>query len=127
MKPMKTGGFLQGIYETSATAREMVGTKMEDLRGNVYRYSKAGATALSPGKLTVSADMDTDVENCVVSAAAAIGSKTIEVTVTSTTIAEDYFRGGDLIVNDATGEGHIYPIVHSTAVAAGTADRKSVV
>ena len=120
MKPEKQHGFLQDIYAISATAKEMVGTMRRDLRGNVYRYGQAGATALAAGKLAVSADMDTDVENCVLAEAAAAGSKTVKVTVTSTTVAEDYFRGGDLIFNDATPEGHRYLILHSSAVTAGT-------
>ncbi len=121
MKPKKTSGWLQGLYEISSTAKEMVGTLREDLWGNKYRYGQAGATALAAGKLAVAADMDTDVENCAVSAAAAVGSKTVSLTVTSTTIAEDKFRGGFLVINDAAGEGHRYTILHSTAVAAGTA------
>jgi len=119
-KKLSTGPWSQGIYEISSTATEVVGTMREDFKGNIWRYAKAGATALAPGKLTVSADMDTDVENCAVAAAAAVGSTEISITVTSTTVAEDYFRGGDLIINDAAGEGHVYEILHSTAVAAGT-------
>ena len=120
-KPFKEGGWLQGLYEISSTEKEMVGTLRMDLWGNKYRYAKAGATALAAGKLTVAADMDTDVENEDVASNAAIGDRTVHLTITSTTIAENYFRGGVLIVNDATGEGHRYPIIYSSAVSAGTA------
>lgn len=120
MKPEKNTSWLQGLYTISSTEKEIVGTVRRDLWGNVYRYAKAGATALAAGKLTVAADADTDVQNCVAAAAVAIGGKTVTLTVTSTTVAENYFRGGSLQVNDATGEGHRYPVLYSSAVAAGT-------
>ena len=120
MRPLKQGGWAQGIYETSPTEKEMVGTLRLDLWGNKYRYAQAGGTALDPGKLMVAADMDEDVENCAVSAAVAVGETQVTLTVTSTTVAENKFRGGNLIINDAAGEGHRYPIVFSSAVSAGT-------
>ena len=123
MKPKKTvsGPWNQGIYDISAEATEIVGTVREDLRGNKYAYSRAGAANLAVAIATVAADLDTDVLDCNMAAAAAIGDTTVDITVTSTTVAKDYFRGGDFLVNDGTGEGHRYMIIHSSAVAAGTA------
>ena len=120
MRPLKQGGWAQGIYETSPTEKEMVGTLRLDLWGNKYRYAQAGGTALNPGKLMVAADMDTDVENCKVAEAVAVGETQVSLTVTSTTVAANKFRGGNLIINDAAGEGHRYPIVFSSAVSSGT-------
>lgn len=121
MKPLKQGGWAQGLYVTSSTAKEMVGTLRFDLWGNKYRYAQAGSVAIEPGKLMVAADMDTDVENESVTSAVAVGETQVDLTITSTTVAEDKFRGGNLIINDADGEGHRYPIAHSSAVSAGTA------
>lgn len=120
MKPRKTDGWLQGIYEISATAKEEVGAVREDLCGRKFRYAKAGATALTPGKMTVAATLNADWVN-ETPAAAAVGAKTVAIThvaVGTDTLPEDYFKGGQLHVNDATGEGHWYPITHSTAVTA---------
>lgn len=120
MKPMKTDGFLQGLYQISATAKEIVGTLRIDAMGRKYRYAKAGGTALTPGKMTVAAQLNADWVN-ETPAAAAIGSKIVAIThvaVGADVLAEDYFRGGQLHVNDATGEGHWYPITHSTEVTA---------
>ena len=121
MKPMKKGGWAQSIYQTSSTEKEMVGTYRCDLWGNAYHYAKAGAANLAAGKLTAAAAQDTDFENESVASATPVGSLTVDITVTSTTVAENYFRGGTLQVNDAAGEGFTYPILYSTAITAGTA------
>lgn len=121
MKPEKLGGFLQGLYEISATAKEDVGTIRRDLYGNTYRYAKAGGTALAPGKNTTAPATNADWENIAVAAAVAVGGKTITATnvaVGSDALAADYFKGGQLQVNDAAGEGHWYRIVSSSVITA---------
>lgn len=123
MKPMKTGGWLQGLYEISATAREEVGTLRRDLYGNAYRYAKAGGTALSPGKATTSPAANADWQDIAVAAAVAVGGKQVTLTNTAVgvdTLAADYFKGGQLQINDAAGEGHWYRIVSSTALTAAS-------
>lgn len=115
------GPWKQGLYEISSEATEMVGTKREEIDGNCYRYSQAGATALDPSKNTTSPATNADWENIAVAAAVAIGGK--QVTLTNTAVGADvlpadYFRGGQLQINDAAGEGHWYRIVHSSALTA---------
>ena len=117
MKPEKLGGWLQGLYATSSTAREIVGTMREDLWGNRYAYAKAGTTGLAASKMTISTadDVDWVSEACT---AQAIGDKVLTQTITcyDAAIAKDYFAGGQFILTDGTAEGLRYTIVSSSAV-----------
>lgn len=75
--------------------------------GRMYRYSLAGASNLAPGKLTVNADVDSNVVNKTVAASAAIGATSVVVDVAGT-VVQNAYAGGYLTVNDATGEGISY-------------------
>lgn len=119
--PQKMGAWNQGLYEISATAKEIVGTKREDMFGNIYRYAKAGATALSPGKMTTAPQLNADWTNESVTTAVAVGGTQVTIThvaVGADVLAADYFKGGQLHINDAAGEGHWYRILSSTAMTA---------
>jgi len=118
-KPEKRSGFSQGIMQTSSTAKENVGTRRTLADGRVFYYAKAGASALSAGKMSQAAAVAAAVTNKTATAAS-IGDTMLTLTITSATYAEDYFKGGFLHINDATGEGYQYPIIASTAVAAST-------
>jgi len=120
-QPSKDCGFLQELYAISAVKMEDVGTLRKDKFGNSYRYSKAGATALAPGKNTTSPATNADWENIAVAAAVAVGGKIVTVTnvaVGADVLAENYFRGGQLQINDAAGEGHWYRIESSSEITA---------
>lgn len=115
------GPWKQGLYEISATATEIVGTIREDQFGRKFRYAKAGATALDPGKQTTSPLLNADWTNESVTAAVAVGGTSVTIThvaVGTDTLPADYFRGGQLHINDADGEGTWYHILHSTAMTA---------
>jgi len=115
------GPWKQGLYDISETATEFVGTLREDMFGNKYRYAKAGGTALSPGKNTTRAATNADWENIAVAAAVAVGGKVVTATnvaVGTDVLPADYFKGGQLQVNDAAGEGHWYRILYSSALTA---------
>ena len=120
MKPKKSviGPWNQGLYETSATATEIVGTVREDLWGNKYAYARAGATGLAASKMTVSTadDVDWVSEECT---AQAVGDIVLSQTIVAfgSAIAQDYFAGGQFILTDGTAEGIRYTIVSSSAVA----------
>ncbi len=123
MKPKKStlGPWNQGLYEISSTAREIVGTMREDHAGRVYRYARAGATALAPAKNTTAAALNADWVNESVTAQVLVGGTQVSIThgaVDADVLDEDHFRGGQLHINDADGEAHWYPIVYSTAVTA---------
>ena len=118
-RPFKKAGFRQGVYQISSTAKETLGTLRILADGRKFRYAKAGATALSPGKMSVAADVAAAVLNKACPATA-VGETVLTLTTASATYAEDYFKGGAMHINDEAGEGHAYPIVGSSAVSAGT-------
>lgn len=99
--------------ETDATQQHDLGTKYEDEFGNIYRYTKAGATALDPGKLVVNADSDADGTNKTVARTYAAGVTAVIVDAGGA-VAADAFRDGTFTVNDATGEGFTCVVAGNT-------------
>lgn len=121
-RPFKKAGFQQGIYQTSSTAKETLGTLRILQDGRKFRYAKAGANNLSAGKVGVAAAIEGDAMNESITAAVSVGEKVISLTLGgSLSYDEDYFKGGFLQINDAAGEGRAYPISGSTEVDSGTA------
>jgi len=85
--------------------------------GRYFRYAKAGATALVPGKLQQSSAEATGNENLGV-AAAAIGDTSITTTSTVTVTADQY-AGGYVVVTTTPGQGYQYQIAgHAAATSA---------
>jgi hypothetical protein len=84
--------------------------------GRVYRWAKAGGTALDPGKLTVNADVDSDVVNKTVAATVAAGATSVTLDAAGAVTA-DFYKGGYLVVSDATGEGVSYLVEGNQAVS----------
>jgi len=121
--PQKRTGFNQGIYQTSSTMKETLGTLRVLNDGRKFRYARAGASALAAGKLNVAADVAAAHANEAILAAVAIGTKVISLTVTvGTAIAANELKGGAFQINDGTGEGYSYGIEANTAISAsGTA------
>lgn len=118
--PMKKAGFNQGIYQTSETRKEELGTLRMLSDGRKFRYARAGSSALAAGKLGVAADISAHHSNEAISAAVAIGVKVLELTVSAgTVIAENELKGGAFQINDATGEGYSYVIDANSALAIG--------
>ena len=117
MKPKKIGGWLQGLYLQSATAKEIIGTVREDTWGNKYAYSKAGAVDLVASQICISTadDADWTSQACT---AQAVGDRNITQTIAAyaSAIAENYFQGGQFILTDGTAEGIRYTIIYSSAV-----------
>jgi len=103
----------QGIYEMSETAKAELSTRLAFADGRVFRYAKAGATALAPGKICKVGALDAQI-NKAVTTAVVVGGKVITLTTSSaiTTAAEGY-----LTINDADGEGIIYKIRKTAANA----------
>jgi hypothetical protein len=108
--------------KVSASALNPVGARGMTKDGRVYRYgSAAAAGALAPGKLAVAATKVDNHENIAVQAAAAIGAKSVSVTLGATAATANQYAGGYLVVNDATGEGIAYPINgHPAHAGSGT-------
>lgn len=117
---MKQRGFKQGLYEISATAKELIGTLRIDEFGRKFRYCYAGGTALAAGKLSVGADVNANHVNTAMGSAVAVGTEVLNVPISAgTAIAENALAGAFLQVNDGAGEGLSYPI-QSNAAASGT-------
>lgn len=107
----------QPIMSSSATQLHKLGERVVDGSGRVFRYCKAGGTALVPGKLQQSSAEDTGTQNLAV-AAAAIGATTVTTTTTVTVTANEY-AGGFVMVTVTPGQGYQYRIKsHPAATAA---------
>lgn len=115
------GPWKQGLYDISAAATEIVGTIREDVQGNKYRYAKAGSTGLSASLQTVAVAEDADWVSEAASAHS-VGDRTLTLTIKAPGATgvnnEDYFAGGQIVMQDGTAEGIRYPILYSSAVAA---------
>lgn len=120
-RPIKRSGFSQGIYQISATQKEELGTLRWTQDGRAFRYAQAGTSALGAGKCGIAAAIAADVMNEACANAHAIGDMVIQETITAAAAAyaENFFAGGFLQVNDATGAGHQYLITGSSYVATG--------
>lgn len=118
----RPGFYPQGIFEESATQKMPLGHIRPVADGRLYAYAQAGAVALAAGKLTQNVAPVANHLNCVVYAAAAIGAKTVQVTLGATALTANYYKNGWLHVNDATGEGHLYKVRgHAAADASAVA------
>jgi hypothetical protein len=118
-KPIKKAGFAQGIYEQSATAKETLGTLRITQDGRKFRYAKAGAADLAPGKMGLGAALNAAHVDEDILVAVAIGTYTLDLTVTAgSALAENQLKGGYFIVADATGEGQTYMIAGNSAISA---------
>lgn len=111
---MSSTGFIniysRDVRSTSTTKEQDLGTLGQTPDGRLYRYARAGAADLAPGKLCVAATQVADNENIAVAAAAAVGAKQVSVTLGSTAVTADQYEDGFLVVNDAAGEGIAYRI-----------------
>lgn len=115
--PKKITGWNQGIYQESATQKEMLGTVRELIDGRKFAYAKNGAGALAAGKLTQGAVWQTTQLAQAVNTAA-IGDTSLTVTVTNAVTADQY-KDGFIWVSDDTGEGNIYEVLSNTAASGG--------
>jgi hypothetical protein len=108
----------QDLFVSSTSAQAVVGSYAETSDGRGFRYCKAGATALVPGKLyQASAEDTSNLENLAIAAA---GTATFQVVTTSTvTLAANQCAGGLLVVTTGPGAGYSYRVAsHAAATAA---------
>ena len=116
---MKQRGFAQGIFDASSVKKEELGTLRVGQNGKSYRYARAGATDLAAGVFTVGVATAAAHQNEAITAAVAIGTRNLTVTVTAgTAIVADEFQGGEFLICDGTGQGHSYEIDSNTAISA---------
>jgi len=102
--------YSQGLYEESSVAKERVGTirKLDD--GRVFIYTRAGAVALAAGKLCQAAIPVANHVNKAIAVAAAVGDKSVTVTLGATAATVNQYKDGFLYINDAAGEGYMYKV-----------------
>ena len=122
-KPIKKAGFAQGIYEQSATAKETLGTLRITQDGRKFRYAKAGAADLVAGNMGLGAALNAAHVNEAILAAVAIGSGSLDLTVTAgSALAANQLKGGYFQVTDGTGQGQNLMIAGNSVISAsGTA------
>lgn len=108
----------QDLFVSSSTPQTVVGSYAETTDGRGFRYAKAGAVALVPGKLQQASAEDTsNLQNLAV-AAAAIGATSV-TTTTTVTLAANQCAGGYLVISASTGAGYQYRISgHAAASSA---------
>lgn len=115
------GGDLQitagDLTLNTSTQQHKLGERATTGDGRIFRYCKAGGTALVPGKLQQSSAEDTATQD-LACAAAAIGATTVTTTTTVTVTANEYAEGF-LVVTVTPGQGYQYKIKsHPAATAA---------
>jgi len=118
-----TGTPYDGRFSPTAAQKFPLGTKweMEDGSGRVFRYAKAGATALAANKMGQASAPVANHTNIAVGTAASIGDTVLTISTTlSTALTADQYAGGWIHINDATGEGQTYRVVSNTAGTTGT-------
>lgn len=109
------------VDKTSSVAAHQLGDVYRDSYGRTFVYAKAGATALSRGKLTVAPDVVANHVNMSFAVAPTAGDDVVKVTLGATAATADQYKDGWLVVNDGTGEGRAYPVEGNLAAdSAGT-------
>lgn len=104
-------------FANHATKKYRYGQIMVFEDGRAFRYVKAGATALVPGKLYQNPVTDANYDE-LVTAAAALAATTITVTLGATALTLNQLAEGFINVEDDAGEGQIYKIKSHPAAAA---------
>lgn len=102
--------FSQGIHEESSRQKEILGTLRVLSDGRKFRYCKNGGVALTAGLATMGPDAVANHVNCAVAVAAAVGSKSVTITLGATAATLNQYKDGFLQINDADGEGLQYAI-----------------
>ena len=109
----------QDFRDTSASQLVALGTYQETVDGRGYRYARAGAVDLDPGKLSVAATLDSNVVNVFVAATAAVAAEELVIDAGAAVVADAY-KEGYVAVSDDTGEGATYQVrTHNVLGSAG--------
>lgn len=98
------------IRSNTSSPLTQIGTKASTPDGRVFRYCKAGATALVAGSVYDGPAAVANHTNIAVAAAAAAGATSITVTLGATAATANQYAGGVIVINDVDGQGHTYSI-----------------
>lgn len=108
----------QPLFSSSAVQAHPLGFLATDGLGRYFRYVKAGASALVAGNV-IQAPAQITTHDQLTPAAAAIGATQITVTLDATNDAtENYYAGGQAVIDTTPGEGYSYPITGHPLIAA---------
>jgi hypothetical protein len=119
----------QEWYEESETQQYQIGTRYALSDGRVFRYAKAGASALVAGDLLQSAvnGGTTTYQHDLTPSAAAVGAEAITFTTVTDAITANEFTDGYLAITDggaAASQGLMYGITTHEGGAAGALEFK---
>lgn len=124
-KPLNIRGDTSEAYTTNASKSYPLGTRMHTQGQRVFRYARAGSSALTIGRVMQIALQDFEVRNIsVTSPPFALYQNTLFFTLPNDIrrrlIAADDYADGMAYVISGTGAGYIYPIVGNTAFSGNT-------
>ena len=112
------------VTSTSEDLGLVVGTRMVLPDGRVFRYAFSNGAAGAGTGVQSSAALANHDSDLAVASDAAVGAKSVSVTVGGTAAAKDLYANGYLYVNDSgtgAGEGHVYRIrTHEAIDSSGT-------
>lgn len=107
-------------FATESAAAQTIGEPLILGDQRVFRYSKAGAVATSPGKMETAPAPKTQHHNLAVTATA-INAVTVNVTLGSTAAAADEYDEGFMSVNVTPAVGQTLKIYYNPAIALSVA------
>lgn len=94
----------------TSTQEFPLGAKASTADGRVFRYCKAGGTALVAGKVYDAPATVANHTNIAVASAASAGATSITVTLGATAATANQYAGGVIVINDVDGQGFTYTI-----------------
>jgi hypothetical protein len=97
-----------------------LGTELHEFTGRKWRYGLNGATLGVTGSISQSPVPDANLD-LLVTAAAAVGARSVTITLGATALTADQFNGGFVVIEDDAGEGFCYLIEDTPAISATTA------
>lgn len=109
-----------GLYQETANQMLPLGTRLMLNDGREFIYAKNGATTGVAGNLYQAPASVANHLNLSL-AAAAIGDKSLTITLGATAATENQYAGGYVQVVDGTGEGVSYKITSHAAIASAGA------
>jgi len=113
--------FSQAIHEESSVQKEILGTLRVLSDGRKFRYCQNGGVALVAGQCTQGAAAEANHVDCTVAANAAVGARSVSLTLGATAATLNQYKDGLLQINSGAGAGLQYPIDGHPAIgSAGT-------
>lgn len=109
----------QDLFVYTSTAAADLGARAVTGDGREFRYVKAGASALVPGKLQQAPAVDANLQGVTASTVAA-GDKTITLTCSATAVTAGQYVGGVVAISAGTGLGQTLRISNHNVGAALT-------